>query len=522
MNINDIFGAVLPSERILSDNFEDDYGRSTTGNDVKINAVLKPASVEEIKKIVHLANEHGLKLYPISAGKNWGYSDALPVEDHNIILDLGLMNKVLDYNAELSYITIQPGVTQKILADFLEEHGDQHIISVTGSSMHASIVGNYLERGFGISPIMDHAAAVTSLKAVLGNGELYEPFLSKIGQPVLDKIYHYDLGPKFNDIFFQSGMGIVTEMTIKLGKKAESTLLVEGIVKENQIDRVYAGLVEMREKWNLPTLTLKVLNCPYVLAASGVKYPASYNAEDKILSREQLIELSKQMGVSDYTYVITCNGPKSLTKAVARDVKKILIPVSQGVNLMRDAKYRLAVRAQFLLPATLKKKVEILKSVWAYMQGKPANKTLKFAYWRTGKECEDVSKLHPAKDDCGIIWFAPIMPFTAKAFKEFSELAHRVCPKYRINPMLNVTNYMDNYAIGLIAITYDKKKQLKQAHDCYIELLEEGAKLGFYPYRLASFAMADVYKDGGVLAQVKAAVDPKAVISPGRYEQHSS
>ena len=50
MNINDIFGAVLPSERILSDNFEDDYGRSTTGNDVKINAVLKPTSVEEIQK----------------------------------------------------------------------------------------------------------------------------------------------------------------------------------------------------------------------------------------------------------------------------------------------------------------------------------------------------------------------------------------------------------------------------------------------------------------------------------------
>ena len=60
----------------------------------------------------------GTPVYPISSGKNWGYGSRARCATR-VLLDLGRMNRILDFNEELAYVTIEPGVTQRQLYDFL-------------------------------------------------------------------------------------------------------------------------------------------------------------------------------------------------------------------------------------------------------------------------------------------------------------------------------------------------------------------------------------------------------------------
>lgn len=50
--------------------------------------VLRPSSEDEVRRIVGLANEHRIALYPFSTGKNWGLGSKLPVIDGCVLVDL--------------------------------------------------------------------------------------------------------------------------------------------------------------------------------------------------------------------------------------------------------------------------------------------------------------------------------------------------------------------------------------------------------------------------------------------------
>ena len=62
-----------------------ELGRCTTGVDRLIPAVVYPGNQDQVVSIVRLAGEHGVPLYPISTGRNWGYGIS-PVTDGCIVL----------------------------------------------------------------------------------------------------------------------------------------------------------------------------------------------------------------------------------------------------------------------------------------------------------------------------------------------------------------------------------------------------------------------------------------------------
>ena len=96
------------------------YGRSTLANGTTPSAIVKPISSSEVQSIVTLANQYKLPIHPISTGKNWGYSDACAVQNGQILVDLSRMNKIIEVNEKLGFITLEPGVTQGQVYDFLE------------------------------------------------------------------------------------------------------------------------------------------------------------------------------------------------------------------------------------------------------------------------------------------------------------------------------------------------------------------------------------------------------------------
>ena len=72
---------------------------------------LAPDSTEQVQRIVAIANQFKLPLWPISTGKNLGYGGAAPRLSGTMMLDLKRMNKVLEMNAPLAYALVEPGVS---------------------------------------------------------------------------------------------------------------------------------------------------------------------------------------------------------------------------------------------------------------------------------------------------------------------------------------------------------------------------------------------------------------------------
>src|SRR5918911_221876 len=84
--------------------------------------------------------------YPGGRGKNWGYGSGVPPADGCVLLDLSRMNRIVDYDERLGYITVEPGVTFRQAYDFLRAQNSMLLLSLTGGSPDSSLIGNTMER----------------------------------------------------------------------------------------------------------------------------------------------------------------------------------------------------------------------------------------------------------------------------------------------------------------------------------------------------------------------------------------
>jgi 4-cresol dehydrogenase (hydroxylating) len=94
------------------------------------------------------------------------------VRNDNVIVDLGRMNRIIEVHSDLAYAVVEPGVTQGQLYAYLQEKKISLSLNPTGAGPNCSILGNALERGFGIGPNGDHFQAQCGMEVVLADGEV--------------------------------------------------------------------------------------------------------------------------------------------------------------------------------------------------------------------------------------------------------------------------------------------------------------------------------------------------------------
>lgn len=73
------------------------------------SAALAPASVEELRAVLQVANRYKIPLWPVSMGKNFAYGTAAPKLRGSVVLDLKRMNRVLEVNEALGYALVDQG-----------------------------------------------------------------------------------------------------------------------------------------------------------------------------------------------------------------------------------------------------------------------------------------------------------------------------------------------------------------------------------------------------------------------------
>ena len=207
------------------------HGKNTIGSNARGSAVLRPRSSSDVVKIVEISARHKIPLYPVSTGRNWGYGAASPVVDGSVVVDLSALREIKMVDAELGIVSLQPGVTQGMLYDYLVAHELPLMVPVHGGGPTCSLLGNALERGYGLTPTSDHFAGLTSLKAVLPDGSAYESPFHAMGAELIGSAHRWGIGPYVEGLFSQGNFGIVTEATFTLQQRPEH---VEAFFRQNR------------------------------------------------------------------------------------------------------------------------------------------------------------------------------------------------------------------------------------------------------------------------------------------------
>ncbi|HXC88684.1 MAG TPA: FAD-binding oxidoreductase [Stellaceae bacterium] len=504
------------------------YGKGTTGAERTIPAALRPRSVADVRAIVAIAGDYSIPLYPISTGNNWGYGSASPARDGCVVLDLSGLDRIVEMDAQSGLATVEPGVTQQQLGDYLESRGLPFLVPVTGAGPRCSLVGNALERGYGITPYADHFAAVTALEAVLPDGRLYRSALSELGGTAADRAYKWGVGPYLDGLFTQSGLGVVTQMTIALAPRPERVeAFLFAVDHDTALEAAVTAVQRALRALGGVSGSVNLMNARRILAMAA-PYPGDRASPHGVLPPAVVAELAAHYRVPPWTGFGALYGNAGIVKAARRAVRKIL---RQAVARLRfvtpggaAAIDRWCNRIPALREGRLARRARTLAAAMQLVAGKPSEAALPLAYWRTGVGLRpEGAVLDPAADGCGLIWYSPLVPMAAPRVTRYVAMVDEICVRHGIEPLITLTSLSDRCFDSSVPLLFDlhDAEARRRAHACYMALLEAGRDEGFLPYRVGLQAMDWLVRPGlpcwDLVAALKSAVDPRGIIAPGRY-----
>ena len=513
-------GAVLPADQWPP------YAASCLARPCAIAGVVQPISPDEVITLVRLAAESAIPLYPISTGHNWAYGEAHPARDGSIIVDLARMNRIIAFDPESGLLTLEPGVTQRQLDAFLQQHRYPFLIPVTGAGPDCSLLGNALERGYGITPYADHFSAVMSLEAVLPNGTLYRPMLDLMGGQSVNRAFKWGLGPYVDGLFTQGNFGIVTQMTLALAPRPERIEAFFFSVKtdddlESAVERIRQTLREV----GAITGSINLMNRHRVLAMAE-PYPRDRLSPEGLIPADVLEELARRHQATAWTGVGAMYGHPRLVAAARPIIKRLLRPVTARLVFLTPglvgSLHRWAEKLPLMQQKPLAKTLATLAKTMRLFAGQPSEIALPLAYWRSGQPPPAGEPMNPARDGCGLIWYSPLVPMQPAAVRAYTEMVGRICRAHRIEPLITLTSVSDRCFDSTVPILFDRADPaaIDRAHACYDALFAAGQAMGCVPYRLGVQSMALLNEHDAVpdlLKRLKQAVDPQGVIAPGRY-----
>lgn len=507
----------------------DAYQKNTIASNRSIPAIVKLVNTEEIASAIKIAQKYNIKVYPISTGNNWGYGSTLPVTENCVIFDLKGMNKIVDFDSELGTVTVEPGVTQQMLYEFLLSKNANFLVPVTGAGPDCSILGNALERGYGITPHTDHFAAVNCMTAVLPNGDVYKSNFSDVNAEQIDKLHKWGLGPYLDGIFTQSNMGIVSQITIELKKKPECIeFFTFKINSDKKLEEITKVINEILEEVGDNLSGINLMNDNRVISMSA-DFPYEELNPDGSNHDEVFNRIAKRLHITPWTGIGAIYGSKEIVKAVKKIISRKLKNVA-GFTLFINRKKINFIKfiydhVSFIQRPFLSNLIEKVDSTLKILEGVPQKVAIPLAYWKNkATPYQGHDKNHnPAHDNCGLIWFTPLIPLKQKDIRQYTDTVKRICKANKIEPLITMTTLSEKVVDSSVPILFDRKnaEDVKNAKKCYMELFEECSKMGYLPYRMGvdNMFLATENKTSywNLVKQIKDTIDPANILSPGRY-----
>ena len=213
------FVGLLGADRVISD--EDglrewrDPFQHASWDEYTASAVVEPETVEEVQEVVRIAGRHGVPLWTLGQGRNNGYGGPAPRVRGSVIVSLRNMNRVLEINEELGYAEVEPGVRWFDLYEAIKAGGHRLMLSIADVGW-GSVIGNTLDHGITYMPYGVDFGLPCGMEVVLANGEVMRTGMGAMPENRSWHLYKRGLGPMPDQLFMQSGFGIVTKMGVWL------------------------------------------------------------------------------------------------------------------------------------------------------------------------------------------------------------------------------------------------------------------------------------------------------------------
>lgn len=527
--------ALAEWQKILGDEFVSrDPGQlasvetTTFFTDQKVTAILRPSSREQVQACLRIATRFQVPVYPRSSGKNWGYGSGVPPQSQCAILDLSRMNRILDCNEKLAYVTVEPGVTQQQLYDFLSAQKSKLWMDATGSSPQTSLIGNTMERGFGHTPDGDHFAQSCGLEVVLPTGDVIETGYSRFPASVTGPLYRWGVGPFLDGLFSQSNFGVVTRMTIWL---MPAPAHFEAFLFRCDHQAQLGPLIEVLSRLRLAGTIKSAVHVgnDYKVLSSIQQYPWDITQGKTPLLPAQMDSIRKRLHFGVWNGSGGLYGTKAQVATARREIRRALSGKVTQLRFLDDRMLAFSIKfarpIKFFSGWDFSKTIALLQPLFGLLKGIPTDRVLASVYWR--KKGPVPVLTDPDQARCGLLWYAPIVPADSADVDRVRHLTVDTLLAAGFEPMISLTLITGRAIACVISISYDRDVpgEDERALACYRTLAAKITALGYYSYRLGIQSMEEMgssesYLD--LLAKIKSAIDPAGILAPGRYEVKKS
>ena len=497
---------------------QDPLLRAVEGFQGTLSVHARPNSVDDVQAVVRVAAKLAVPLHPISGGRNWGYGTRLAARDGCALVDLSGMNRVRDIDGEHGTATIEPGVTQRGLADALRRAGMPFYTDVTGSGASTTILGNTLERGIAYNSL--RADNLRNLEVVLADGGLLQTGFAEFGSQVAG-LYRHGVGPGLTELFLQSNFGIATAATIALRPIPPDQLNFQVALADSaRLGEFFVALSDLKRDLGLANIVhvgnesrSRLTLAPIVRGLSA--------AVGRPMTREEADARVANRLTSEWNGVGQLEGPTSVVMAKKAVVTARMRPFGKVRFFRYETIQRLHGVAKRLKQAWIYPELGAMLEIMGYTRGIPTDAALGSVYWPFQTDAERPDQ--PDQGEVGWILFTPLMPARDGSVHLCLDIIREICAAHDTawSSTLNLLTDAVLEAVVSLAFPLDDAKAVARAAACSRALNQRCLELGFTPYRV-SIRDYDLLRDRGashwdVAQRVKKALDPHDIIDPGRY-----
>jgi glycolate oxidase len=138
----------------------------------RVDYVVMPKTVEEVQRILLLANRENIPVTPMGGG--FTLSALVVPNEGGIVLDMKRMDKIIEVDGKSRYALIEAGVSQAALKSYLEKNHPHLQHSTPEAPPTVTVVANALIQGHGhISPRYGvNSEMINGMEVVLPTGEV--------------------------------------------------------------------------------------------------------------------------------------------------------------------------------------------------------------------------------------------------------------------------------------------------------------------------------------------------------------
>lgn len=205
---------------------------------IPLKMIAAPPSADQVAPAVRIAHEHAAPVYPLGGCTSLDFG--LPAKRPGLGLDLSRLNEIVDFPARDMTITVGSGIAIGRLREILAGENQRLPVDIPEddrATLGGAIATNASgPRRFAFGTLRDY---VIGIRAVDGQGTEF-----KAGGRVVKNVAGYDLCKLL--VGSLGTLGVITEVTLKLRPKAETSVLMGAVISDSngdQLDRLLESLL---------------------------------------------------------------------------------------------------------------------------------------------------------------------------------------------------------------------------------------------------------------------------------------